>query len=132
MAEWRRYGWLPEAGHAAYGRDLLPAFGKGGTTVTDPSHPFADYLARFGSRMAYQVTIPGELESTVRVFARSTGGEAAGFEMPLLAGSIVFVPSLTGEAEDRIEIAGTLFQCFERLPAAMPGQPSEWIRKQAG
>jgi hypothetical protein len=36
------------------------------------------------------------------------------------------------KAEDRSEIAGTLFQCFERLPAAMPGQPSEWIRKQAG
>lgn len=82
--------------------------------------------------MAYRVTIRSELENTVRVFARSTGGEAAGFEMPLLAGSIVFVPPLTGGAEDRIEIAGTLFQCFERLAAAMPEQPSEWIRKQAG
>ena len=128
---WRRYEWLPRPDGFDYKSGLLPGFGKAPVEVSDPGHPFADYIALYGKRMAYRAHIAEEAGSETRVFGRSSGGVAVAFDMALASGRIVLVPPLLVPEKDRTEIADTLFACFERLDAEQATDSPENFRKEA-
>lgn len=128
---WRRYEWLPTPDGFDYRAGLLPGFGKAPVEVSDPGHPFADYIALYGKRMAYRAHIAEEAGSRTRVFGRSSGGVAVAFDMALGSGRIVFIPPLQDPAQDRAGIADTLFACFERLELEQAPDLPENIRKEA-
>ncbi len=131
LGAWRRYEWLPTPDGFDYKAGLLPGFGKGPVEVSDPGHSFADYIALYGRRMAYRTHIVEEAGSGTRVFGRSSGGAAVAFEMALTGGRIIFVPPLQDPEKDRIEIADTLFACFERLEMEQAADRLDHIRKEA-
>ena len=131
LGPWRRYDWLSTPAACDYKSGLLPGFGKAPVEVSDPGHPFADYIALYGNRMAYRAHIAEEAGAGTRVFGRSSGGVAVAFDMALGNGRIIFVPPLQDPEKDRIEIADTLFACFERLEAEQAADPPDHIRKEA-
>ena len=117
LASWRRYGWLPEPEGFRFGTGLLPGFGKTSVEVSDQAHPFAAYVAMFGSRMAYRAHAAESPAGAraLRIFGRSSGGAAVAFDVRVSNGRMVFLPPLTNAEQDRIAVAGTLFESFERL-----------------
>lgn len=130
LGSWRLFEWLPPAEGLDYASDLLPGFGKEATDVCAPDHPFAPYIAAYGARMRYRAHAPAGCPA-IQTFALSAGGLPVGFEVSVMRGRIVFVPPFDIKGEDRGAIAGTLFECFERLQARFPDRPPEWIRKEA-
>lgn len=130
IERWRLYDWLPQPEGFRYEMSLLPGFGKTAVEVSDPEHPFAPYIATYGSKLRYRAYV-AEGTPAARVFGRSGGGLPVAFELPVLDGRGIFVPPLDIEGEDRTALADTLFQCFERLEAELPKRPPEWIRKEA-
>ena len=131
LANWRSYDWLPDPEHFAYETCLLPGFGKTPVEVADPTHPFAPYVAMYGIRMAYRVhAVEEPANPALRVFGKSSGGLPVAFDVRVGNGRTVFVPPLRNPQEDRIAVAGTLFESFERFEAEQPEQPPDWIRKE--
>ncbi len=130
---WRRYGWLPDPEGFSYETDLLPGFGKAGAEVCDDAHPFAAYVAMYGSRMAYRVHAADQAAGarSLRVFGRSGGGVAVAFDVRVASGRAVFVPPLRNPEDDRIAVAGTLFESFERYEVDQAEQPPDSIPKEA-
>lgn len=130
---WRRYGWLPEPQDFSYETDLLPGFGKTGAEVCDDAHPFAAYVAIYGSRMAYRAHAAARPAGArpLPVFGRSSGGLAVAFDFAVGSGQAVFVPPLRNPEDDRIAVAGTLFESFEQYEVQRTEQPPDSIRKEA-
>lgn len=130
--QWHRYQWLPEPDAFTYRDALLPGIGESPVELTDPGHPFADYVALYGARMAYRTHLKDSTApATTRVFARSAGGAAVAFDAPVAGGHIVFVPPLQNPDQDRSGVADTLFQCFERLHDSRQAQPPDAVPKEA-
>jgi len=91
-ADCDRYCWLPAPDGLRYAEPFLR---RGDGTRLCPatkSHPFAPFLTRFQSRLAYQAYFDGAPGSPHQVLARSAGGAAIALEITVGAGSIVFLP----------------------------------------
>jgi hypothetical protein len=133
---WRRYDWLPAPQAFSYSDGLLAGYGKLGVEVCDEGHPFAPYARQFGVRLAFRCYLAEGAEGPppfARVFARSPGGAAVGFQLAIGQGSAVFLPpfgSLDYD-KDRAPLANVLNDCLDRLQQARPEQPSQWRRKEA-
>jgi hypothetical protein len=130
--EFKRYGWLPEPAGFSYRNSLLPCFGKEPVTLVEEQHPFAGYIHEFGRRLAYRVSAD---EATLaaaggHALARSAGDEIVAFHLPLLAGSLLFLPPVADYADHRREIADVLLQGFESAASQTPAGVPEWMRKE--
>jgi hypothetical protein len=136
LPAWRRYDWLPAPGSFSYAEGLLAGHGKQGVEVTDEGHAFAPYARQFAVRLAFRAYLAEGAEGPppfARVFARSPGGAAVGFELAVGHGRAVFLPPL-GSLDydrDRAPLANVLNDCLDRLRETQPDQPAEWIRKEA-
>ena len=130
---WRRYSWLPDPEDFSYATHLLPGFGKTGAEVCDEAHPFASYVALYGSRMAFRAHVAGKPAGAppLRIFGRSSGGVAVAFDVRVGSGRAVFVPPLRNPEDDRIAVAGTLFESFEQCEVQQAEQPTDSISKEA-
>lgn len=87
-----RYCWLPAPDGLRYAEPFLR---RGDGTLLPPaakSHPFAPFLTRFQSRLAYQAYFDDTALSDDQVLARSAGGAAIAVELSVGAGSAVFLP----------------------------------------
>ncbi len=130
LGVWRSYEWLPAPDGVRYESDLLPGFGKSLVEECDPSHPFAPYIDAYGNRMSYRIHIAGG-QAEWHVFGKSGGGVPVAFDVAVGSGRIVFVPPLHDPDKDRMGIAGTLFECFERLEADQPAHTDGSMNKEA-
>jgi hypothetical protein len=87
-----RYCWLPAPAGLRYAEPFLR---RGEGMLLRPatkSHPFAPFLTRFQSRLAYQAYFDDASISPDQVLARSAGGAAIALEIAVGAGSVVFLP----------------------------------------
>lgn len=100
---WRSYDWLPPSEDFSFETDLLAGFGRPGAVLVDGEHPFAPYISQLAPHVAYRVYLneTGEVARKAHVFARSSGGQAIGFEMPLGEGTLVVLPPLLRPDMDR-------------------------------
>lgn len=133
---WRRYDWLPSPEGFSYAEGLLPGYGKLGVEVVDQGHAFAAYARQFGVRLAFRAYLAEGEEGAppfARVFARSPGGAAVGFELAVGGGRAVFLPPLGSldYDKDRAPLANVLNDCLDRFQEAQPQQPARWMRKEA-
>lgn len=114
---WPSYSWLPEPEDFSYGGGLLAGFGRPGAVLVDPDHAFAPYITALAPRLAYRVYVnedgPG-LEGRATVFARSAGGVAVAFEIPVGEGRLVVLPPLVKRESDRQVTTTALVECLER------------------
>ncbi len=120
---WRRYSWLPAPAGFDYGKHLLPGFGMPGANLAGENHPFAPFVAEFGSRLAYRATIDEDAPNFSdygRVFARSLGGAAIAADLAVDKGHVVLLPPLVKPDHDRGSVAQALFDCLLRWP--LPAQ----------
>jgi hypothetical protein len=133
LPAWRRYDWLPAPAEFSYAEGLIPGHGKLGVEVADEGHPFAAYARQFGVRLGFRVYLADESAAPSRVFARSPGGAAVGFELPVGRGRAFFLPPLADldYDKDRVPLANTLAECLERLRQSRSDQPVPWKRKEA-
>ena len=125
---WRSYDWLPRPEGLSYQDDLLPGFGRPGAVLVDADHAFAPYVEQLARRIAYRLHVnedAPELRESGSVFARSSGGQAIGFEIPLLEGRLVVLPALQKPEAERMATAGVVAECLERLSQARSPQPLE-------
>ena len=134
LPAWRRYDWLPAPEGFSYAEGLLAGHGKLGVEVSDEGHAFATFARRFGVRLAFR-TYLAEADGPppfARVFARSPGGAAVGFELALGHGRAVFLPPLADldYDKDRVPLASVLAECLDRLQE-QPDQPVQWKSKEA-
>lgn len=139
-AEWRSYSWLPGPDDFSFADDLLPGFGKAGAVATDSDHPFAPFIQTLAMRLAYRVYIDERNRAIVErghVFARSPGGVAIAFDIPLGEGRLVVLPPLLKPEEDRAQTAQALAESLGRWnprrgPQAVESQhPREEAGKEA-
>ncbi|TMB96471.1 MAG: hypothetical protein E6J42_09105 [Chloroflexi bacterium] len=117
---WGRYEWLPQPAEAPYTAVLLPGFGTAGAEVTAAEHPFAQYVAELGPRLAYRACLDEAVATGATVIGRSSAGVPIAFEVKAGRGRIVFLPPVRDFANDRARIGEVLFNCFERLEKAEP------------
>ncbi|MFQ5473005.1 MAG: hypothetical protein ACE5FA_09000, partial [Dehalococcoidia bacterium] len=125
LKDWRRYSWLPAPEGFDYSSDLQTSFGKVGAEAVH-DHPFAGYIDAFGKKAGYRVRLNEDipdLAEQVRIFARSEGGAAIGFDLSVLNGSIVFLPPLIRLEAERSGLAQVLFECFESKDGAVDEPP---------
>ena len=134
-AAWSRYAWLPEDEGFAAATHLLPGFGTKGAALSVEDHPFAAFVRALEKNIAYRVYLDEDAEDLTqrrRVFARSAGGSAVGFDLPLAGGHLVFLPALEKPKAIRTEVAEIIAECLEAWDADAAGErPPEWIRKEA-
>jgi hypothetical protein len=117
LTGWTNYSWLPEPEGGAFSDLLQPGFGREGAVLTDADHAFAPYVSELAGRIGYRVTADEEgpvFGETGRVFARSPGGAAIGFQMPAGGGTIVVLPAINNPDKDRQQIAGAMVECLAR------------------
>jgi hypothetical protein len=117
LGEWRSYDWWPPAERFSYGEGLLPGFGKEGADPVEASHPFARYVREFAVASRYRAYAEDAAISACAgtVLARSAGGFAIAFEIPIGAGKAVFVPPLLDPSKDRQEIADAMLAGFDHM-----------------
>ena len=125
---WPSYSWLPNGEDFDWSRDLLPGFGMPGAVLTDADHPFAPIVEALASRLAYRVYLNEDGPASARVFCRSSGGVAIGFEVSVGAGHTIVLPAIEKPASDRQVISEALLRCFERWEAR--AQSAEWASKE--
>ncbi|HEY5640533.1 MAG TPA: hypothetical protein VIW01_10830 [Dehalococcoidia bacterium] len=132
---WSRYSWLPADEGFSPAQHLLPGFGTTGALLTIETHPFAAFVQKLQKHIAYRAHADEEapaLRERGRVFARSAGGSAVGFELPLAGGQVVFLPALQKPEAIRMQVAEIVVECLEAWEAEKTGaRPPEWIRKEA-
>ncbi|MEK7248210.1 MAG: hypothetical protein AAB092_07030 [Chloroflexota bacterium] len=107
---WRSYDWLPRPEAFSFETDLLAGFGRPGAVLVDSGHAFAPYIQQLAPHVAYRVYL-NETVVAVRnahVFARSSGGQAIGFELPLGEGRLVVLPPLVKPESDRPRTAAAI------------------------
>jgi hypothetical protein len=118
---WRSYDWLPAPEGVSYAGDLHAGFGRPGVVLVDGEHPFAPYVQQLAPHLAYRVYLNPTAEATreAHVFARSSGGQAVGFELPLGEGRLIVLPPLVAPEKDRPRTAEALAACLAlwRTPA---------------
>jgi len=113
---WRSYDWLPPPEAFSFETDFLAGFGRPGAVLVDSEHPFAPYIQQLAPHIAYRVYL-NETTPAARnahVFARSSGGQATGFELPLGEGRLVVLPPLVAPDSNRPRTAAALVDCLAR------------------
>ena len=132
---WSRYSWLPEDEGFAPATHLLPGFGTKGAALTVTDHPFASFVRTLEKNIAYRVHVDDDAPAVSqhgRVFARSAGGSAVGFDLPLAGGHLIFLPALEKPEAIRMQVAEVVAECLEAWDADAAGErPPEFIRKEA-
>ena len=132
---WSRYAWLPEDEGFAPAQHLLPGFGTTGAVLTVEDHPFASFAQALQKNIAYRAYVDEDapaFSQRGRAFARSAGGCAVGFDLPLAGGHLVFLPALQKPEAIRMQVAEVIVECLEAWDAAETSQrPPEWTRKEA-
>ncbi|HEY5625932.1 MAG TPA: hypothetical protein VIT93_05550 [Dehalococcoidia bacterium] len=132
---WSRYSWLPADEGFSPAQHLLPGFGSTGAALTVDDHPFAAFVRTLKKHISYRSHVDEDapaLREGGRVFARSAGGSAVGFDLPLAGGHLVFLPAIEKPESIRMQVAEVVAECLEAWEAAEAGQrPPEWIRKEA-
>ena len=132
---WSRYSWLPEDEGFVPAKHLLPGFGTTGSVLTVTDHPFASFVQALEKNIAYRTHVDEDapaLSQRGRVFARSAGGSAVGFDLPLAGGHLVFLPALEKPEAIRMNVAEVVAECLEAWAADAAGERRpEWIRKEA-
>lgn len=121
------YDWIPRAEGFSYADDLLPAFGRPGAVLVDADHAFAPYVEQLAQRIAYRAYVNEDaqlLREQGSVFARSPSGQAIAFDMPLLEGRVVMLPSLLKPEADRIATAKILTECLKRWEEQQAPEPN--------
>jgi hypothetical protein len=116
--EWRTYTWLPEPEGISYETDLLAGFGTPGVVVTDSEHPFAPVVSAVAARAAYRVYLNEDADGageSARVFARSSGGVAIGFELTVGNGRLIVLPALLKPQADRQIVAQAMIESFDQI-----------------
>ena len=128
LMTWTNYSWLPEPGGVTFSDLLQPGFGREGAVLTDSDHAFAPYVSELAGRIGYRVTAdeegPGFGESG-RVFARSPGGAAIGFQVNAGGGTIVVLPALNNADRDRQQLAGAMVECLARWDSSRTSADTE-------
>lgn len=122
LPHWRSYDWLPAPERFSYQESLLPGFGKDAARPVEVDHPFASYFREFASASRYRAHAEDTVISAAGgvTLARSAGGFAVGFDLPVSAGRIVFLPPLLDPASDRQEVATAFLSAFESLDGREP------------
>ena len=136
LPSWRRYDWLPAPEGFAYAEAMLAGYGKLGVELTDAEHAFVPYVEEFAVRLAFRAYLSEAGQGPppqARVFARSPGGAAVGFELAVGPGRVVLLPPIGNldYSRDRAPLAGVLHQCLERMTAGRADSESHWLRKEA-
>jgi len=140
LTKWCSYDWLPSAERFDYRTALLPGFGKDAAQPIGVDHPLSAYFDEFAANSRYRAHAEDATvtEAGGVVLARSAGGVALAFDIPVSAGRIIFMPPLLDPAKDRQQIAGALLKAFNALPATNPtaeaipqtAEIPDWIRKE--
>lgn len=117
---WRSYDWLPAPEAASFETDLLAGFGRPGAVLVDSAHPFAPYIQQLAPHVAYRVYLNETAGAgrDARVFARSSGGQAIGFEIPLGEGTLIVLPPLVKPDQERPRTAAAIRDCLASWQAA--------------
>jgi len=126
---WRSYDWLPPAEGFSYETDLLAGFGRPGAVLVDADHPFAPYVQQLAPHVAYRVYLneAADSASQARAFARSSGGQAIGFELSLGEGTLVVLPPLVKPEEERARTAAAIGDCLARWPERSASAAKEQV-----
>jgi hypothetical protein len=113
---WQSYDWLPETQDFASQADLLAGFGRPGAVLVDAEHPFAPYVQQLAPHVAYRIYLNETTDNArnCHVFARSSGGQAIGFEMPLSGGTMVVLPPLLKPDQERARTAAAISDSIAR------------------
>jgi hypothetical protein len=113
---WRSYDWLPAPEAFSFQTDLLTGFGRPGAVLIDTEHAFAPYIQQLAPHVAYRVYLNETVEAArnAHVFARSSGGQAIGFELPLAEGRLVVLPPLVKPESDRPRTAAAIADSLAR------------------
>lgn len=111
---WHSYDWLAAPEGLSYKTDLLAGFGRPGAVLVDGDHPFAPYISQLAPHIAYRVYLneAGEAAGRARVFARSSGGQAIGFQLPLGEGTLIVLPPLLRPDQDRPRTVAAISDCL--------------------
>jgi hypothetical protein len=124
------YAWLPA-------RDAVApqiVAGEGSQVhVVDYQHPLAAFVLGQSANIAYRAHFGARGAEGVRVFARSHGGAAVGFEAPLPAGRLIFVPALRAvPAGDARYVMSDALQAGVRraLGVMAEGRAPAWVEKR--
>ena len=118
--EWRTYSWLPAPENLSYAEALVAGFGTPGAVLTDADHPFAPLVQAVANRVAYRAHLDEDalgVGEHARVFCRSAGGVAIGFELAVGQGSVVVLPVIQKPDTDRQAIAAAMVESLERWDA---------------
>lgn len=126
---WRSFAWLPPVEHLSYETDLLAGFGRPGAVLVDAEHPFAPYVQQLAPHIAYRVYLNEAMgaASEAHVFARSTGGQAIGFELRLCEGRLVVLPPLVKPDQERPRTAAAIGECLARWSERATGVTKEQL-----
>ena len=117
----------PRPERISYESDLLAGFGRPGAVLVDAEHPFAPYVEQLAPHLAYRVYLNESSAGAAdaHVFARSSGGQAIGFELPLGEGRLVVLPPLVAPESDRARTADALAECLARWAERSAGRPAK-------
>jgi hypothetical protein len=130
-----RYTWLPAPEGVAYSDPFLRRGDGGSIGVTEDDHPFAPAIERFRSLLAYRAYADDALAPDgLRVFSRSAGGAAIGFELPVGGGVAAFLPSPVRPLtpEQRHSFSQTIQAGIQRtLRLAAASSPPAWLEGYA-
>jgi hypothetical protein len=95
---------------------LRAGFGRPGAVLVEGEHPFAPYISQLAPHIAYRVYLneAGEAARKAQIFARSSGGQAIGFELQLGDGTLVVLPQLVRPDQDRPRTVAAIKDCLTR------------------
>ncbi len=131
---WSRYSWLPEDESFVPAQHLLAGFGTTGADLTVEDHPFASFIEALQKHIAYRAYADEgapAFSRRGRVFARSAGGSAVGFDLPFAGGHLVFLPALEKPEAIRMQVAEAVAECLDAWDASAAERPTELICKEA-
>jgi len=140
LTEWRCYDWLPEPDGFSFRQGLLPGFGKEAAQPVGVEHPFGPYIREFAHASRFRAYSEDSAVSAAggTLLARSAGGVAVAFDMPVSAGRVTLIPPLLDPAKDRQQVANAFLSAFEGLTQTTPTietapeitEVPDWIRKE--
>jgi hypothetical protein len=127
----RLQDWLPFL--AADEQPLLVRAEGSQAHIVDHQHSLAAYVSSQLANIAYRAEAAPDCPRGVDVFARSAGGAALGFELPLPAGRIILLPALKATpAGDKRYAASDVLQAGIRraLGVMAAGKAPPWVLTQ--
>jgi hypothetical protein len=120
--QWHSYDWLPAPANFSYADHILPGFGKEAAQDSSGDHPFNTYLHEFAPALRYRAYVEeAALEAAGgKVLARSAGGVAVAFDLPVASGRLVVTPPLLDPSKDRQQVADAILTGFDAIPNTSP------------